>query len=116
MKCKVFVIAAFVFFASAPICMPVRAQKITSAEIDSVVKKTMEVFDVPGIAVGIVENGRIVHAKGYGIRSLNSRQKTDENTLFGIASNTKAFTAAALGILVDENKLNWDDKVIDYIP
>ena len=48
--------------------------------------------------------------------SLNTREKVDENTLFGIASNSKAFTAATLAILVDEKKLSWDDKVIQYIP
>ena len=58
----------------------------------------------------------LIHSKGYGVRSLNTKQKVDENTLFGIASNSKAFTAAALGILIDEGKLKWDDKVTDYIP
>ncbi|MGH2647133.1 MAG: serine hydrolase, partial [Ginsengibacter sp.] len=73
-------------------------------------------FDVPGIAVAVVKDGKVIHAKGYGVRSLNTKQKVDENTLFGIASNTKAFTVAALGILIDEGKLKWDDKVRDYIP
>jgi len=59
-------------------------------------------FDVPGIAVCVIKDGKVVHSKGYGFRSLNNRQPVDENTLFGIASNTKAFTTAALGILVDE--------------
>lgn len=76
----------------------------------------MKAFGAPGIAVAIVKDGRVILAKGYGVRSLNSRQKVDENTLFGIASTTKAFTAAAFAILVDEGKLTWDDKVIQYIP
>src|SRR6476661_6201912 len=92
------------------------AQVITSAQIDSLAEKTLKTFDVPGIAVAIVKDGKVIHAKGYGVRSLNTKQKVDENTLFGIASNTKAFTVAALGILVDEGKLKWDDKVTDYIP
>ena len=92
------------------------AQIISSIEIDSLVEKTLRTFDVPGIAVAIVKDGKIIHSKGYGVRSLKSNQKVDENTLFGIASNSKAFTAATLGILVDEGKLKWDDKVTDHIP
>lgn len=93
-----------------------QAQVIMSAQIDSVAELALKTFNVPGIAVAVVKDGKIIHAKGYGVRSLNTRQKVDENTLFGIASNTKAFTVAALGILVDEGKLTWDDKVTDYIP
>lgn len=92
------------------------AQVITSPEIDSLVMRTMKTFEVPGIAVAVVKDGRVIHSRGYGVRSLATMQKVDENTLFGIASNSKAFTTAALGILIDENKLSWDDKVIDYIP
>jgi len=92
------------------------AQLISSREIDSLVALTMKTFDVPGIAVAIVKENKVIHSKGYGVRSLTTRQKVDSNTLFGIASNSKAFTAAALGILVDEKKLKWDDRVIDYIP
>ncbi|MEO7522978.1 MAG: serine hydrolase [Ferruginibacter sp.] len=92
------------------------SQVISSPQIDSLVEKTLHVFDVPGIAVAIVKNGKVIHAKGYGVRSLNTNKKVDEHTLFGIASNSKAFTTAALGILVDDGKLKWDDKVTDYIP
>jgi CubicO group peptidase (beta-lactamase class C family) len=95
---------------------PASAGSLTAAEIDSLVEQTMKTFNVPGIAVGIVKDGHVIHAKGYGVRSAVSRLKTDENTCFAIASNSKAFTATALGILVDENKLKWDDRVIDYIP
>jgi len=94
----------------------VSAQTITSREIDSLVEKTLKTFDVPGIAVAIVKDDKVIHSKGYGVRSLNTKQKVDSNTLFGIASNSKAFTTAALGILIDEKKLSWDDRVIDYIP
>lgn len=92
------------------------AQAITSPEVDELVERTLKTFDVPGIAVSIVKDGKVIHSKGYGVRTLGSAEKIDENTLFGIASNSKAFTAATLGILVDEGKLKWDDKVIDYIP
>lgn len=92
------------------------AQVINSAQIDTLVEKTLKAFDVPGIAVAVIKDGKIIHAKGYGVRSLRTNQKVDENTLFGIASNSKAFTAAALGMLVEEKKITWDDKVIDHIP
>ena len=92
------------------------AQVITSAQIDSLAELTRKTFDVPGIAVAVVKDGKVIHAKGYGVRSLNNNLPVDGNTLFGIASNSKAFTSAALGMMVDEGKLNWDDKVIDYIP
>lgn len=92
------------------------AQPITSPQIDALVQRTLTTFDVPGIAVAVVKDGKVIHTKGYGVRSLKTGAPVDENTLFGIASNSKAFTAAALGILMDEGKLTWDDKVIDYIP
>lgn len=98
------------------ITISVSSQTIFSREIDSLVERTLKTFDVPGIAVAIVKDDKVIHAKGYGVRSLNTMQKVDANTLFGIASNSKAFTTAALGILIDEKKLSWDDKVIDYIP
>ena len=92
------------------------AQVITASQIDSLTNLTLKTFDVPGIAVAIVKDGKVIHAKGYGVRSLNSKLAVDANTDFGIASNSKAFTVAALGILVDEGKLTWDDKVTDFIP
>lgn len=92
------------------------AQVLTSAQVDSIVEKVRKTFDVPGIAVAIIKDDKIIHSKGYGLRSLNGSQKVDEQTLFGIASNSKAFTAAALAILVDEKKITWDDKVSDHIP
>jgi len=92
------------------------SQPLTSKQIDSLVERSLKAFNVPGIAIAVIKDGKIIHQKGYGVRSLNTQQKMDENTLFGIASNSKAFTAAALGILADEGKIKWDDKVRDYIP
>ncbi|WP_428663609.1 serine hydrolase [Runella sp.] len=94
----------------------INAQVITSTEIDALVEKTLKTFEVPGIAVAVVKDGKVIHAKGYGVRSLATGQKMDENTLFGIASNSKAFTSAALGMLIDEKKMTWDTKVTDVIP
>ena len=76
----------------------------------------MTAFEVPGLALSIVKDGKVVAAKGYGVRKLGEPAPVDARTLFGIASNTKAFTATALGILVDEGKVRWDAPVIDYLP
>jgi CubicO group peptidase (beta-lactamase class C family) len=92
------------------------AQPLSAAQIDTLVEKTLKAFNVPGIAVGVVKDGKLIHAKGYGIANLRTGLKVNENTLFGVASNSKAFTSAALGMLVDEGKLSWDDRVTDYIP
>ncbi|WP_346427814.1 serine hydrolase [Sphingomonas sp. UV9] len=70
----------------------------------------------PGMAVAIVENGKVVLAKGYGVRKLGSNAKVDANTLFMIGSTGKAFTVAALATLVDAGKIGWEDKVIDHLP
>jgi CubicO group peptidase (beta-lactamase class C family) len=96
--------------------LPSFSQPITSVEIDRLVERTLTTFNVPGIAVGIVKDGHLIHSKGYGVRSINTMTKMDDNTLFAIASNSKAFTSAALAILIDQGKLRWDSKVIDIIP
>lgn len=94
---------------------PAQAQ-ISSAEVDQLVEYAMEKFTVAGAAVAIVKDGEIIHQKGYGIKSIESKEAVDEHTNFAIASNTKAFTTAALAILVEEGKISWQDKVIDHIP
>jgi CubicO group peptidase (beta-lactamase class C family) len=90
--------------------------QITEPEVDVLVDRTLKAFNVPGIAVGIIKDGKLVFAKGYGVTNTNTKQKVDANTLFGIASNSKSFTSAALALLVDEGKIKWDDKVITYLP
>jgi CubicO group peptidase (beta-lactamase class C family) len=90
--------------------------QISDQEVDNVVNKALTAFNVPGIAVAIVKDGKVILSKGYGIKSIQTNEKVDANTLFGIASNSKAFTTAALAMLVDEGKLKWDDKVISYLP
>lgn len=90
--------------------------QITSKEVDVLVDNAMEKFHVAGAAVAIVKDGKIIHKKGYGIKSIDTKSPIDEHTNFEIASNSKAFTTAALSILVDEGKLSWDDNVKKYIP
>jgi CubicO group peptidase (beta-lactamase class C family) len=106
-------ILAFLFLSS--LCS-LQAQSITSQEIDKLVEQSMATFQVPGIAVAVVKDGKVMHLKGYGVNSLATGEKTNEHTLFGVASNTKAFVGASLGLLVEEGKVKWDDKVVKYIP
>lgn len=94
----------------------VAGQPLSPKQIDRLTERVLKEFNVPGIAVAVVKDDMILHMKGYGVRSIATRQKMDEHTLFAIASNTKAFTVAALGILIDEGKLTWETKVIDIIP
>ena len=103
-RCCVLLVASFTLLGQAP---PL---------LDEWVERARKQFEVPGIAIGIVKDGQLVLAKGYGVRKLGNPEKVDAHTLFGIASNTKAFTAAALAILHDEGKLTWDDKVTQHLP
>jgi len=97
---------------------PVWGQGATSAppNIDALVGRVMTAFDVPGLALAIVKDDQVVVAKGYGVRKLGESARVDAQTLFGIASNTKVFTAIALGLLVEEGKLEWDAPVVRYLP
>lgn len=90
--------------------------QIDTTHLEEVINTSMARFDVPGMAVAVVQDDNVVFAKGFGISNLNTHAKVNKDTLFGIASNTKAFTSAALAKLVDEGKLSWDDRVIDHLP
>jgi CubicO group peptidase (beta-lactamase class C family) len=85
-------------------------------DFDAQVERVRKQFDVPGIAVAIVKDGRVVLERGYGVREQGKPGAVTATTPFAIASNTKAFTAASLSILADEGKLRLDDRVIDHLP
>jgi CubicO group peptidase (beta-lactamase class C family) len=85
-------------------------------DLDAYVASSMKTFEVPGMAVAIVKDGKILVAKGYGVRKLGDPAPVDEFTMFAIGSNTKAFTTAALATLVDAGKLSWDDPVYQRLP
>lgn len=92
------------------------ARPMALADFDAYVDATRKQFDVPGIAVAIVKDGKIVLEMGSGVRKLGDPAKVDAHTRFAIASNTKAFTAASLAILADEKKLDMNDRVVDRLP
>lgn len=95
---------------------PVAAQTPAPPKgLDAYVQRVMAQWQVPGLAVALVKDGKVVLARGYGVRQLGKPEAVDGGTLFDIGSNTKAFTAAALGTLVSAGKLSWDDRVVDHI-
>jgi CubicO group peptidase (beta-lactamase class C family) len=92
------------------------AQSIKVDSLDLFINQLIEDFDVPGLSIGIVRNDSIIYSKGFGTKEVNTSNTVNENTLFAIGSISKSFTALTLGILVDEGKIKWDDKVVTYLP
>jgi len=86
------------------------------ADTDAYVAKAMQTFGNPGLSLAIVENGKIEKAKAYGLRKMGTNLAADEHTAFPIGSESKAFTSAALAILVDRKQLKWSDLVKDKLP
>jgi len=86
------------------------------AQLGAWVEAARERFEVPGIAVAVVKDGQVVFEGGWGVRELGKPDPVDAHTLFAIASNTKAFTAASLAMLADEGKLSLEDRVVEHLP
>src|SRR5436190_14910917 len=83
---------------------------------DAFVSDVLKEWNVPGMAIGIVQSNKTIYAKGFGYRDLKQKLPVTTNTLFAIGSTTKAFTCVVLGTLVDEGKLDWDKPIRNYIP
>ncbi|MFT3997595.1 MAG: serine hydrolase, partial [Asticcacaulis sp.] len=101
---------------SLPLATQAQAQALDGADIDAIVESFMAAFSTPGVAVAVIRPGQPDYVKGYGVRTLGKPEKVDTHTQFGVASNTKAFTAAAMALLVEDGKVEWDAPVIRYIP
>ncbi len=84
--------------------------------VDSIVNVALKTFPTPGVAVAVIQDGKVIVAKGYGVKQLGNQAPVTPETRFGIASNSKVFTALALGMLVEEGKLEWNAPVIRYLP
>ncbi len=84
--------------------------------LDEYYSKALKEWNIPGMAIAIVNKDSIIFSKGYGYTNLKKKSKVDGNSLFAIASNSKAFTASALVQLVEQGKIDWNDKVVDYLP
>jgi len=104
-------IFSFIFVCSVTLLAQADLQKL-----DEYIAKAQAEWNVPGIAVAIVKDGKVVLSKGYGVLEAGKDQPVDANSLFAIASNTKAFIASSIGTLVDQGKIGWKDKVRDYLP
>ena len=91
------------------------ARTVNVKGLDTYVKKTMKDWQVPGLGIALVKNDKVVFMQGYGIRKLGETRSVDENTIFPIGSASKAFTSTAIGLLVQDKKLSWDDRVIDHL-
>jgi len=92
------------------------AQKGKSEQLDAMIQKGMTDWEIPGLVTVVVKDGETVFQKAYGVKNLESKAPVDEHTLFTMASTTKAIICQALGILVDQGKLNWTDKVREHLP
>ena len=85
-------------------------------QFDEYVEAIYRDWDIPGLAIGVVKDDELIFAKGYGVRKIGEPTSVDADTVFAIGSSSKAFTAAAVAMLVDEGKLKWDDMAADYLP
>jgi CubicO group peptidase (beta-lactamase class C family) len=103
-------------FLALALSRSLAAQQPLPRDLDRYVADVLRAFEVPGVGLAIVKDGQVVLARGYGVRKLGDATPVDGRTLFGIASNTKAFTATSLGLLVEEGKLEWDAPVTRYLP
>ena len=102
--------------AATSVSAPAQRAPSLPRDFDTWVTRTLDAFQVPGAAVAIVKDGRVVLARGYGMRRVGDTSAVDARTRFGIASNTKAFTATALALLVEEGRIEWDAPVVRYLP
>lgn len=106
----------FTALAALLLASPVRAADPDAADIDKLVADAMHAWGAPGAAVVVVRGDQVVHLKGYGKRQFDKPEPVGPDTLFPIASCTKAFTATLLAMLADDGKLDWDDRVSKHLP
>jgi CubicO group peptidase (beta-lactamase class C family) len=107
--CRFFIL---VFFLGWSYCHG----QVDYKKLDAYYLKALKDWDVPGMSIAIVKDGKVVFSKGYGVKESGKPESPDENTLYAIASNSKAFTSAAIAQLVQEGKLDWNDKVKKHLP
>lgn len=98
------------------ISLTAQSNKQLTKELDSYITDAVKLWQPPGLAVTVVKDGEIIFTNSYGVTTIGTNKAIDNNTLFGCMSTTKAFVATGLAMLVDDGKLEWNDKVIDYLP
>src|SRR5476651_2698184 len=107
---------AFILFAGLAQAQQADRSDFLRDSLDIYMNRALTNWRIPGVAVCVVKDGQVVLMKTYGIKELGLTDKVDENTLFMIGSNTKAFTATAMAILQERKQLSVDDRVTKYIP
>ena len=112
-KLPIFLVFVVLLFCSA---RAATAQESSVENLDRYIEAARRDWNVPGMSVVVVHDGKVLLSRGYGVREFGRNDPVDAQTLFGAMSTTKAMTAVALGILVDEGKVDWDDKVIKHLP
>ena len=113
-RCRyAFVVLAFTLTAAA---LTATTQPAPIADLHEFVTTSLKTWRAPGFAVAVVKDGQVVFAEGFGVREMGRPDAVDTRTLFAIGSTTKAMTAALIGMLVDEKKLDWDEPVIKHLP
>lgn len=85
-------------------------------KVDEYIESALDSWDVPGVAVGIIDHGEIVLSKGYGLADVEAGTPVDEHSLFAIGSSSKAFTALAVATLVEDGEIEWDEPIKTYLP
>ena len=92
------------------------AQPTRLTSLDAYIQNGLDSWELPGLALGIIKDGEIILAKGYGVQKAGDSHSVNPETLFAIGSNTKAFTATGLGMLMADHQLHWDDRVVNHLP
>jgi CubicO group peptidase (beta-lactamase class C family) len=113
---KIRMVSLFILFLFIP--FPLHSQKKSPdlKSLDQYIAKAVKDWNVPGLAIAVVKDDSVIFAKGYGVKTVGKNDPVDTHTLFAIASLSKAFTSASLGMLVEKGKLHWNDKVTDHVP
>lgn len=109
-------IISFSLFVFGLLIQTTSAQSLDEQALRIYIEEARQAWQIPGMAVGIVKGDKLIFAEGFGVREEGKPEKVDAETVFAIASNTKAFTAAALGLLVDAGQISWEDRIQDYMP
>ena len=108
----------FILFSIHAVCSNAQSSPppFITDSLDAYITRGLKNWNIPGVSVCVVKDGKVVVMKGYGVTEIGNNTKVDENTLFMIGSNTKAFTATALGMLEEQNKLSLNDPVRKWLP
>ena len=113
---KKLILLFLVFSVLSNVSIAQKSTKVNLKKLDQYYSKMVKDWDIPSATIGIVKDSKLVFTGSYGVKEVGKNDRPDANTNYAIASNSKAFTSAIIGMLVDEGKLNWNDKVKDYLP